>query len=146
MMTWQKGVAVSQIIMLVLGILVLAVVAFLLYSNFVQTGSTISAETCRAEATRACTGCIISEGIGTTTCPYTSSNAALTQCFSQGNLLGGSSATSIDCSQYTGGGSGTGGTTPTNPETEQCEPFDSEAGEECSGTIDIQDGGVVCCQ
>lgn len=109
--------AVSQIILLVLGILVLAVVAYLLYTNFVTTGSTISAETCRAEATRACTGCQIAAGITTVTeCKFDKENSVtkaktnLARCEEQGNLRIKSSGV-VDCTQYTGTG-GTGVITP----------------------------------
>src|SRR5437773_2268712 len=57
-----KGLAVSQIILLVLGIIVLAVVAYLLYTNFVGTNNTVNAEQCRAAATRACTSCSLIGG------------------------------------------------------------------------------------
>lgn len=118
-----KGVAVSQIILLVLGILVLAVVAYLLYNQFVTTGGTISAEQCRAEATRACTGCIVASGLSfgsPTNCAYKSTDTAgkitvLGNCYSHNNLLGASTIATLDCSQYTGGS----GTT-TNANT--CDP------------------------
>lgn len=104
-----KGIAVSQIILLVLGILVLAVVAYLLYTNFVTTGTTISSETCRAEATRSCTGCLIATAGTATTCPFTRTitgtnplqDTNLGKCEKQGNLhLKGND---LDCAQYTGG-------------------------------------------
>lgn len=108
----MRGVAVSQIILLVLGILVLAVVAYLLYTNFITTSGTISAETCRAEATRACTGCAIAAGSFTVdSCPFDAGKldkpSSLKLCQDQGNLrLKGSG---IDCAQYIGGGGGIGG-------------------------------------
>lgn len=124
----RKGIAVSQIILLVLGILVLAVVAYLLYTQFVTTGSTISKETCRAEATRACTGCAIAAAGAVPTCAYTSTNKILSTCYTQGNLLGTSTATTVDCTQYTGGGTGVitnpppppGGTTALACTEEKC--------------------------
>lgn len=107
-MSGTKGIAVSQIILLVLGILVLAVVAYLLYSNFVTTGGAISAETCRAEATRECTGCSIASGGTATTCSFTPSTdstkpTSLEKCQTQGNLRT-TTTNVIDCTQYTGGG------------------------------------------
>lgn len=114
-MSGTKGVAVSQIILLVLGILVLAVVAYLLYTQFVSSNQTIGAETCRAEATRVCTGCIISAGGALTeNCKYTN-NKNLDLCYDNSKMLGSGSKGSVDCKPYTGGnvvsgGSGTGGT------------------------------------
>lgn len=105
----RKGVAVSQIILLVLGILVLAVVAYLLYTNFVQTGTTISAETCRAEATRICTGCTIALVPDKTKCDYTSKN--MVTCINNNHVKGTvadstKSTGIIDCTVITGGGTG----------------------------------------
>ena len=102
-----KGLAVSQIIMLVLGILVLAVVAFLLYSNFVSTGTTVSAEQCRAAATRACTGCSIA---GTTdSCGTSFLDAAGKKCFEENNIAL-SDVDKIACRQYIGSGGSSIGT------------------------------------
>lgn len=50
-----KGVAVSQIILLVLGIIVLAVVAYLLYTNFLSSNSSFDQNKCNAEKLAACT-------------------------------------------------------------------------------------------
>lgn len=63
-----KGVAISQIILLVLGIIVLAVVAFLLYSNFSSTTGQVDFQKCRAAATNACTACSIASGGNTLNC------------------------------------------------------------------------------
>lgn len=108
----MKGMAVSQIILLVLGILVLAVVAYLLYTNFVTTSGTISAEICRAEATRACTGCAIAAGSFTVdSCLFDAGKpdkpSSLKLCQDQGNLRARDGG--IDCAQYIGGGTGGGG-------------------------------------
>lgn len=62
-----KGVAISQIILLVLGIIVLAVVAFLLISNFASSTGQIDAQKCRTDAINACTSCSIATG-STTNC------------------------------------------------------------------------------
>ncbi len=106
-----KGIAVSQIILLVLGILVLAVVAFLLYSNFVSTGGTLNAETCRAEATRLCTGCQVAKGSVDNNCEFDKffrdELSVLGRCLEDGNLpfstdLGDDTG-SITCSNYVGG-------------------------------------------
>lgn len=119
----RKGVAVSQIILLVLGILVLAVVAYLLYTNFVQTGTTISAETCRAEATRICTGCVLANQ-PSATCSYqdkitpigstTQVDSNMEKCVSEGKVAGSVGGNTIDCRLLTGGGTG-GGVAPTPP-------------------------------
>lgn len=119
----RKGIAVSQIILLVLGILVLAVVAYLLYTNFVQTGATISAETCRAEATRICTGCVLANQ-PSATCQYqdkitpigstTQVDSNMEKCVSEGKVAGNVGGNTIDCRLLTGGGTG-GGVTPTPP-------------------------------
>ena len=85
----RKGVAVSQIILLVLGILVLAVVAYLLYTNFVTTGGTLSAEQCRAAATRACTACSIASAGSVSNCEVGSYlDATGKQCAYEGKILG----------------------------------------------------------
>lgn len=108
-----RGVAVSQIILLVLGILVLAVVAYLLYTNFVSTGNTISAETCRAEATRICTGCTIANPQSDNkNCKFTSTT--MTACVTQQRVVGGSSAGTIDCSVVTGTNPLAAATPPSN--------------------------------
>jgi uncharacterized protein (UPF0333 family) len=99
-----KGLAVSQIILLVLGIIVLAVVAYLLYTQFVSTGGTISAEQCRAEATRICTGCAIA---GSANCVYTDKtldgkDTSIETCVAQGKVVGNAQANTLDCSVLTG--------------------------------------------
>jgi len=114
MRSFKGGVAVSQIILLVLGILVLAVVAYLLYTQFVTTGSTLSAETCRAEATRICTGCQIG-GSPAGSCPYTATaidntgatvDSSMERCLGQNSVPGSVAANTIDCTKITGSGSG----------------------------------------
>lgn len=112
----RKGIAVSQIILLVLGILVLAVVAYLLYTNFVTTSTTISAETCRAAATRACTACSIATAGQLTGCAATTylskndQNCVPSQISTDasGNIL---------CQNYVGPGASGGATTPTKTTT-----------------------------
>lgn len=110
----RKGVAVSQIIMLVLGILVLAVVAFLLYSNFVTSGGTLSAEQCRAAVTRACTSCSIASGGTSVQCDATYLDSIGAKCAAEGKVtgatadLGGDGKTyipagTLSCDQYVGG-------------------------------------------
>lgn len=111
----MKGLAVSQIILLVLGIIVLAVVAYLLYTQFVGTGSTISAEECRAAATRACTACSIANAGDISNCPAATylSSANDKQC---AGVISGTSKGPTDpntgsfdvlgniaCGQYVGG-------------------------------------------
>ncbi len=51
----RKGLAVSQIVLLVLGILVLAVVAYLLYTNFISSQSGFDVNKCKAALISACT-------------------------------------------------------------------------------------------
>lgn len=94
----MKGLAVSQIILLVLGIIVLAVVAYLLYTQFVGTGNAISAEQCRASATRVCTGCQI--GFTFDSCPVSSLEK---NC--QDKVLTKSGTDFILCQSYVGSGS-----------------------------------------
>jgi uncharacterized protein (UPF0333 family) len=110
-----KGIAISQIILLVLGIIVLSVVAYLLYSNFTSTTSQVDFQKCRAVATNACTACSIATG-STDSCDaktYLTSNVDK-QCASNG-LISGVSANknnlgeiivegTIPCRQYIGGG------------------------------------------
>ncbi len=57
----MKGLAVTQIIMLVLGIIVLAVIGFLLYSNFLSSSGQVSASSCRAKATGLCQNAVLSQ-------------------------------------------------------------------------------------
>lgn len=59
----MKGLAPQQIALLVLAILVLAIVAYLLYRTFISGSNQLTAEECRAEATRLCTACKL-ENIG----------------------------------------------------------------------------------
>lgn len=140
----RKGIAVSQIILLVLGILVLAVVAYLLYTNFVQTGATISAETCRAEATRICTGCVLANQ-PSATCSYQDKitpigstnpvDSNMEKCVSEGKVAGNAGGNTIDCRLLTGGGTG-GGVTPTTPTPSATPPAVTPAagtGQTCLG-------------
>jgi hypothetical protein len=107
----MKGLAVSQIILLVLGIIVLAVIAYLLYTNFVGAGNVVSAEQCRAAATRACTTCqLIGQLDSCSGSVYLSDK----KCADQISHTNGN----INCNQYIGGttttsrGSGGGAGTP----------------------------------
>jgi len=87
-----KGVAISQIILLVLGIIVLSVVIYLLYSNFTTTTSQVEFQKCRAAATNACTACSIANGGSTLNCPgnlYLRTEADK-QCAYQGSIAGAS--------------------------------------------------------
>lgn len=130
----RKGIAVSQIILLVLGILVLAVVAYLLYTNFVGSTTAINAETCRASATRACTACSISQA---SSCGAAFLDLIGVGCAQHGRVNGIAgtcttdqagketctplpSGATISCNTYVGGGTGGGvtpATTPTPPPT-----------------------------
>lgn len=118
-----KGLAVSQIILLVLGIIVLAVVAYLLYTQFVDTGGTITAEQCRAEATRICTGCTIGNTLDD--CQYSPTSTALksdgttttvdssmTKCVQKSYVQAGTGTNTINCRVVTGQ---TQAATQTNP-------------------------------
>lgn len=51
----MKGIAIQKIILLLLGIIVLAMVGYLLYITFI--GSKITPDICRAEVMRQCTQC-----------------------------------------------------------------------------------------
>lgn len=157
----RKGVAVSQIILLVLGILVLAVVAYLLYTNFVTTGGAISTEQCRAAATRACTACSIANAGSIVNClakDYLKTNADK-QCASQGSISGSSSqpikdgtgavtgytepAGSISCQQYVGGG----GTTAGGGSAQLCPDGSapaSKVGTACPAGYDPTSSGLCC--
>jgi uncharacterized protein (UPF0333 family) len=112
-----KGIAISQIILLVLGIIVLSVVAYLLYSNFTSTTSQVDFQKCRAAVTNACTACSIAKGGNTQNCDaatYLTSNIDK-QCAYNG-LIPGVNANknekeeiiieaekTIPCDQYIGG-------------------------------------------
>lgn len=90
----KKGIAVSQIVLLVLGILVLAVVAYLLYTNFLTSSGAFNAEKCRAEEIRQCTAAkIIPGGIdsdGKTTSKYKTTSCGKTGTEATGGYI-------IDC-------------------------------------------------
>jgi hypothetical protein len=133
-----KGLAVSQIILLVLGIIVLAVIAYLLYANFIGPRDVINAEQCRSSAIRACTTCSIAGGatggcsgniyldatgkrcvlqgliIGEATKPLTASEDSVTKAIT---VTG-----DISCSSYTGGNECTESPPNCNTDTEtlQC--------------------------
>ncbi len=105
-----KGIAVSQVILLVLGILVLAVVSFLLYTQFVSTGNSMGAQTCMAEATRICTGCTIGR-YSMEACPYNpimygidgeQSDSTMESCVRQNHVFGNLEADTINCKTVTG--------------------------------------------
>lgn len=53
----MKGVAVDQIILLVLGVIVLAVIGYLLYSNFMASSGGINTEQCKANLINVCNSC-----------------------------------------------------------------------------------------
>jgi len=147
-----KGVAISQIILLVLGIIVLSVVAFLLYSNFTTTTGQIDVQKCRAVATNACTSCSIANGGTPQNC------AASTYLFASDKACGlaiasttagqfvGSRASpndpvtlggDIDCKQYVGGSGLTGGSNNQQPNDitgQTCSSEGSLSSTGCTGT------------
>jgi hypothetical protein len=121
----KKGVAISQIILLVLGIIVLAVVAFLLYSNFTTTTGQIDVQKCRSVATNACSACAISKGGVPSDCDAklyllsTGDKACAPAIANEGGGVVGFTdpvskvvtvSGNIDCKQYVGGGGFTGST------------------------------------
>lgn len=135
----SKGVAISQIILLVLGIIVLAVVAFLLYSNFTSTSGAIDSQKCRSYATNACTACSIANGGQVLNCPanlYLHSDNEK-QCVSNGFIavsgngwtsvkdangvvtFNGDGSGSINCQQYVGG-QAAATCIPVDPTTKLC--------------------------
>lgn len=116
-----KGLAVSQIILLVLGILVLAVVAYLLYQQFFSGKTEFNAQNCNAEAIRICSICTLS---GTrSACAYdttqtvTDANGnqieqptSMSQCVPQYVKPGTGGAGTINCDSVTGPTNNNGGT------------------------------------
>lgn len=130
-----KGIAISQIILLVLGIIVLAVVAFLLYSNFVSTGGAIDAQKCRSEATNACTSCSIASGGQISNCV---ASTYLVSSFAKGCAISGNIAIAgnnfvratdgtysggdgtITCTQYVGGAAAPIEGSACGPSTKTC--------------------------
>jgi len=50
----MKGLAVQQIVLLVLGVVVLALIGFLLYSNYLSSAGQLSKSECLTIATNAC--------------------------------------------------------------------------------------------
>jgi hypothetical protein len=53
----KKGVAVRHIVLLVLGIIVTAIIGYLLYSTFIATGPTVTLERCKGMIVSACSNC-----------------------------------------------------------------------------------------
>ncbi|HLC59598.1 MAG TPA: hypothetical protein VJH34_03675 [archaeon] len=53
----MKGIAVEQMIMLALGVIVLALVGYLLYSNYISTSGQVSTEQCKTSLINACNNC-----------------------------------------------------------------------------------------
>jgi hypothetical protein len=58
----MKGVAIEQVILLVLGVIVLALIGYLLYSNYLSTSGGISLEQCKTQLVNACGNCKLKEG------------------------------------------------------------------------------------
>jgi hypothetical protein len=52
-----KGIAVDQLILLILGIIVLAVIGYLIYVNFISSNSSFDSAKCQARALSVCTAC-----------------------------------------------------------------------------------------
>ncbi len=52
-----KGLASSQIVLLAIALIVLAVAAYLIYTTVIPSQNTISQEQCRAELLKVCTFC-----------------------------------------------------------------------------------------
>jgi flagellar basal body-associated protein FliL len=57
----KKGVAVSQVVLLIIAIVVLAIAVYLLYSSWERGGTTLSVEQCRAKAVDVCGSCCYSK-------------------------------------------------------------------------------------
>jgi hypothetical protein len=53
----MKAIAIEQIILIVLGVIVLGVVGYLLYINFLAGGGQMTYEKCRSMALSYCGGC-----------------------------------------------------------------------------------------
>jgi hypothetical protein len=155
-----KGVAISQIILLVLGIIVLSVVAFLLYSNFTTTTGQIDVQKCRAVATNACTACSIATGgllSGCTASTYllSDSDKACGQAIANdaGGLVGAIDPTTkkvvlsgnINCKQYVGGGglTATGSDTSCKAPSIGTDQFGKETRTCAAGTT--LNGAGTCC-
>lgn len=54
---FMKGLAVEQIIMLAIGVIVLALIGYLIYSQFVKSGSNLTSANCQSDIGSACTKC-----------------------------------------------------------------------------------------
>ncbi|HLC59778.1 MAG TPA: hypothetical protein VJH34_04625 [archaeon] len=68
----MKGLAVEQIIMLAIGVIVLALIGYLIYSQFVKSGSSLTSTNCQSDIVASCTKCktcIVGNGGSWTTCP-----------------------------------------------------------------------------
>jgi hypothetical protein len=53
----MKGLAVTQVILLILGIIVLAIIGYLLYSNYISSVGIVSVEQCKTDLIRVCNTC-----------------------------------------------------------------------------------------
>lgn len=53
----MKGIAVTTLVLLIIGMVVIAIIGYLLYSTFISTGPTMSLESCRAQVVSACSNC-----------------------------------------------------------------------------------------
>jgi hypothetical protein len=59
----MKGLAVTQVILLILGIIVLAIIGYLLYSNYISSVGTVSVEQCKTNLINVCNSCKIAKSV-----------------------------------------------------------------------------------
>jgi hypothetical protein len=64
----MKAIAIEQIILIVLGVIVLGVVGYLLYINFLAGGGQMTYEKCRSMALSYCGGCRLKDYDTYTSC------------------------------------------------------------------------------
>ncbi len=102
----MKGLAVTQIIMLVLGIIVLAVIGFLLYTNFLAAGGQLDSSKCLAIATDQCRIAQVAGGIswdGLTVLSIPGCSDANGNCIFDRALKCDGSPTEANCARIVGG-------------------------------------------
>jgi hypothetical protein len=61
----MKGLAVTQVVLLILGIVVLAIIGYLIYSTFIAGGPTVVEQQCKSKFISVCSNCKAAGWTGT---------------------------------------------------------------------------------
>jgi hypothetical protein len=94
----MKAIAVSQIIMIVLGVIVLGVIGYLLYANFLSGRGQMDYEKCRSMIVSQCGTCQITGKFNDCTIYFDSDKDATTCATLFGKTASGKQITNFDCS------------------------------------------------